>query len=116
MFSACLIEHNLFFHPSFIYPPSVNEGYCNSLLMAIQLVNVSFLNYLCRHGTVNGAIPYGRSDSLSQQTGLAGRSLLSRDSDHNLLYNEKRERAIGSDRERVNLRAVNKYVLTNLQS
>lgn len=59
---------------------------------------------------MNGAVPYGRSDSLSQQTGLAARSLLSRDSDHNPLYNEKRERATGSDKERVNLRAVNKYV------
>ncbi|CAH2077552.1 unnamed protein product [Thlaspi arvense] len=63
---------------------------------------------MLRHGGVNGAAPYGRSDSLSQQTGLAGRSLLSRDSDHNSLYNEKRERAIGSDKERVNLRAINK--------
>ncbi|VVB11109.1 unnamed protein product [Arabis nemorensis] len=62
---------------------------------------------MLRHGAVNGTVPYGRSDNLSQQTGLAGRSLLSRDSDHNLLYNDKRERATG-DRERVNLRAVNK--------
>ncbi|KAL0726691.1 hypothetical protein Bca4012_022784 [Brassica carinata] len=63
---------------------------------------------MLRHGAVNGAVPYGRSDSFSQQTGLAGRSLLSRDSDHNSLYNEKRERAIGSDKERVNHRAINK--------
>uniref|UniRef100_A0A1J3FJG8 Uncharacterized protein n=1 Tax=Noccaea caerulescens TaxID=107243 RepID=A0A1J3FJG8_NOCCA len=62
---------------------------------------------MLRHGAVNGAVPYGRSDSFSQQTGLAGRSLLSRDSDHNSLY-EKRERAIGSDKERVNLRTMNK--------
>lgn len=74
------------------------------------------LNYLCRHGAVNGAVPYGRSDNLSQQTGLAARSLLSRDSDHNSMYNEKRERAIGSDKERLNLRVVNKYVFTNLLS
>ena len=65
---------------------------------------------------MNGAVPYGRSDSFSQQTGSAGRSLLSRDSDHNSSYNEKRERAIGSDKERVNHRAINKYVLTNSQS
>ncbi|XP_018438595.1 uncharacterized protein LOC108811019 isoform X3 [Raphanus sativus] len=63
---------------------------------------------MSRHGTVNGAAPYGRSDSLSRQTGLAGGSLPSRDSDHNSLYNEKRERAIASDKERVNLRAINK--------
>lgn len=61
---------------------------------------------------MNGAVAYGRSDNLSQQTGLAARSLLSRDSDHNSLYNEKRERTAISDKERVNLRAVNKYVLT----
>ncbi|CAH8322423.1 unnamed protein product [Eruca vesicaria subsp. sativa] len=61
-----------------------------------------------RHGAGNGAVPYGRSDSFSQQTGLAGRSLLSRDSDHNSPYNEKRERAIGSDKERVTHRAINK--------
>ena len=65
---------------------------------------------------MNGAVPYGRSDSLSRQTGLAGGSLPSRDSDHSSLYTEKRERAIASDKERVNLRAINKYVLTNLQS
>ncbi|KAL0891254.1 hypothetical protein Bca101_015237 [Brassica carinata] len=63
---------------------------------------------MLRTGAVNGAVPYGRSDSLSRQTGLAGCSLPSRDSDHNSLYNEKRERAIASDKERVNLRAINK--------
>ncbi|KAH0871400.1 hypothetical protein HID58_078422 [Brassica napus] len=63
---------------------------------------------MSRHGAVNGAVPYGRSDSLSRQTGLAGGSLPSRDSDHSSLYNEKRERAIASDKERVNLRAINK--------
>ncbi|XP_013714523.1 uncharacterized protein BNAC01G08670D isoform X2 [Brassica napus] len=63
---------------------------------------------MSRHGAVNGAVPYGRSDSFSQQTGSAGRSLISRDSDHNSMYNEKRERAIGSDKERVNHRAINK--------
>nr|VDC95281.1 unnamed protein product [Brassica rapa] len=57
----------------------------------------------------NGATEYGRSDNLSQQASLAGYSPLSRgDSDHNSLYLEKRERSIGSDKERVNLRAVNK--------
>ncbi|ESQ54260.1 hypothetical protein EUTSA_v10024244mg [Eutrema salsugineum] len=63
---------------------------------------------MLRHGAANGAVPYARSDNLSQQTGLAGRSLLSRDSDHNSLYNEKRERTIASDKDRVNLRAINK--------
>ncbi|CAN8230033.1 unnamed protein product [Cochlearia groenlandica] len=57
---------------------------------------------ILRHGSVNGAGPHGRSDNLVQQTGLA------RDPDHNSLYNEKKERAIGSDKERVNLKDVNK--------
>ncbi|XP_010541085.1 PREDICTED: uncharacterized protein LOC104814635 isoform X2 [Tarenaya hassleriana] len=64
---------------------------------------------ILRQGAANGAAGYGRSDNLAQQAGLAGRSSLSRvDSDHSSLYNEKRERSIGSDKERVNLRAVNK--------
>ncbi|XP_010548659.1 PREDICTED: uncharacterized protein LOC104820016 isoform X2 [Tarenaya hassleriana] len=64
---------------------------------------------MLRQGATNGAAGYGRSDNLSQQTGLAGRSSLSRvDFDHSSLYNEKRERSIGSDKERVNLRAINK--------
>ncbi|KAF2534575.1 hypothetical protein F2Q70_00033286 [Brassica cretica] len=68
----------------------------------------NMLRYGLLHGSVNGAVPYGRSDSLSRQTGLAGGSLPSRDSDHSSLYNEKRDRAIASDKERVNLRAINK--------
>ncbi|KAG2323511.1 hypothetical protein Bca52824_016724 [Brassica carinata] len=64
---------------------------------------------MLRQAAGNGATEYGRSDNVSQQTSLAGHSPLSRlDSDHNSLYIEKRERSIGSDKERVNLRAVNK--------
>ncbi|KAG5407310.1 hypothetical protein IGI04_013429 [Brassica rapa subsp. trilocularis] len=57
---------------------------------AIVRAAVIHFSAVCQHGAVNGVVPYGRSDSLSRQTGLAG----SRDSDHNSLYNEKRERAI----------------------
>ncbi|CAE5989987.1 unnamed protein product [Arabidopsis arenosa] len=64
---------------------------------------------MLRQSTSNGATGYGRSDNISHQTSLAGHSPLPRvDSDHNSLYNEKRERSIGSDKERVNLRGVNK--------
>ncbi|XP_023641648.1 uncharacterized protein LOC17893718 isoform X2 [Capsella rubella] len=64
---------------------------------------------MLRQSAGNGASGYGRADNLSHQTSLAGHSPLPRvDSDHNSLYNEKRERSIGSDKERVNLRGVNK--------
>lgn len=95
--------------------------YFTSLYYRLLLINwilsplkdkISCLNYFCRQAAGNGATGYGRSDNLSQQTSLAGHSPLPRvDSDHNSLYTEKRERSIGSDKERVNLRAVNKYVL-----
>ncbi|XP_024016154.1 uncharacterized protein LOC18025793 isoform X2 [Eutrema salsugineum] len=63
---------------------------------------------MLRQAAGNGATGYGRSDNLSQQT-LAGHSPVSRiDADHNSLYIEKRERSTGSDKERVNLRAVRK--------
>lgn len=68
--------------------------------------------YLCRQAAANGTSGYGRSDNLAQQTSLAGHSPRSGlDSDHNSLYIEKRERSFGPDKERVNQRAVNKYVL-----
>lgn len=37
----CLIELNLFSRLSFISPPSVNDGYCDSVLLVNQLINVS---------------------------------------------------------------------------
>lgn len=75
--------------------------------MVIPLCIIFCLKYFCRQGACNG-----RSDNLSHQTSFSGPSPLPRvDSDHNSLYNEKRERSTGSEKERVNLRAVNKYVL-----
>ncbi|CAN7015081.1 unnamed protein product [Brassica rapa subsp. trilocularis] len=91
---------------SFISLPSVSEGYCDSLLLVIQLINVSV------HGAVNGVVPYGRSDSLSRQTGLAG----SRDSDHNSLYNEKRERAINKSHSSIFLSCIISDVLVLFRS
>lgn len=83
-----------------------------SLLWLIYRVKSPVWIIFCRQSTSNGATGYGRSDNISHQTSLAGHSPLPRvDSDHNSLYNEKRERSIGSDKERVNLRGVNKYVL-----
>ena len=64
---------------------------------------------MCRQAAANGTSGYGRSDNLAQQTSLAGHSPRSGlDSDHNSVYIEKRE---CSAKERVNQRAVNKYVL-----
>ncbi|KAG2298386.1 hypothetical protein Bca52824_034858 [Brassica carinata] len=64
---------------------------------------------MLRQAAANGTSGYGRSDNLAQQANLAGHSPRSGiDSDHNSLYMEKRERSIGSDKERVNQRAVNK--------
>lgn len=37
----CLIELNLFSCASFISTPSVNDGYCDSVLLVNQLINVS---------------------------------------------------------------------------
>ena len=67
---------------------------------------------MCRQAAANGTSGYSRSDNLAPQTSLAGHSPRpGLDSDHSSLYIEKRERSIGSDKERVNQRAVNKYVL-----
>ncbi|XP_060961109.1 uncharacterized protein LOC133031642 isoform X1 [Cannabis sativa] len=62
-----------------------------------------------RPGLNSGVVGVGKSDVMSQQTGLGIRSSLPRtDPDNSSLINDKRDRHIGSDKERVNLRAVNK--------
>lgn len=62
-----------------------------------------------RPGVANGAVGVGKVDSISQQTSLGMRSTIPRtDQDNNSLLNDRRDRPIGSDKERVNLRAVNK--------
>ncbi|PON39417.1 serine/arginine repetitive matrix protein [Parasponia andersonii] len=62
-----------------------------------------------RPGVTSGVVGVGKSDGLSQQTGLGIRSSIPRtDPDNSSSINDKRDRPIGSDKERVNLRAVNK--------
>lgn len=60
---------------------------------------------------LNGAVGVGKSDGILQQTGLGMRSSMTRtDSDYGSLTNDRRDRPIGADKERLNIRAVNKYV------
>ncbi|KAI4335262.1 hypothetical protein L6164_013926 [Bauhinia variegata] len=63
-----------------------------------------------RTGVSNGAVGVGKSDGISQQTGLGVRVSTPRnDQDNNaLVAADKRDRPASSDKERVNLRAVNK--------
>ncbi|XP_021637956.2 uncharacterized protein LOC110633597 isoform X2 [Hevea brasiliensis] len=62
-----------------------------------------------RPGIATGAVSIGKSDGISQSTSLSTRSSIPRaDLDNSSLLNERRERPIGSDKERVNIRAVNK--------
>ncbi|EEF48050.1 hypothetical protein RCOM_1046470 [Ricinus communis] len=62
-----------------------------------------------RPGVANGTVNIGKSDGISQSTGLSMRSSIPRtDMDSSSLLNDRRERPIGSDKERVNLRAVHK--------
>ncbi|KAG7984023.1 hypothetical protein I3843_04G136200 [Carya illinoinensis] len=62
-----------------------------------------------RPPVLNGAVGVGKSDGISQQTGLGMRSSIPRtDPDYGSLMNDRRDRPLGSDKERVNARAVNK--------
>ncbi|KAJ0031843.1 hypothetical protein Pint_13436 [Pistacia integerrima] len=66
-------------------------------------------NHVQKPGVANGAVGIGKSDGISQQTGLGVRTSIPRtELDNNSILNERRDRSIGSDKERVNLRAVNK--------
>lgn len=67
--------------------------------------------FSCRPGVTSGVVGVGKSDGMQQQTGLGIRSTIPRaDTDNSSLINDKRDRPIGSDKERANLRTVNKYV------
>lgn len=58
----------------------------------------------CRPGITSGIIGVGKSDGMSQQTGVGMRSSIPRtDAD-----NSPRDRAVALDKERANLRGVNK--------
>ncbi|XP_027330390.1 uncharacterized protein LOC113846392 isoform X2 [Abrus precatorius] len=62
-----------------------------------------------RSGVANGTVGAGKSDGISQQTGLGMRASTPRnDQDNNSLVNDRRGRPVSSDKERVNFRAVNK--------
>ncbi|KAJ6746480.1 hypothetical protein OIU74_029034 [Salix koriyanagi] len=62
-----------------------------------------------RPGVYNGAVGVGKIDGISQPTGLSVRSMTPRaDLENNSLLNDRRERPHGSDKERVNIRSVNK--------
>ncbi|XP_050270171.1 uncharacterized protein LOC126714184 isoform X1 [Quercus robur] len=62
-----------------------------------------------RPGVPNGVVGVGKSDGNSQQTGFGMRSSVPRtDADNSSLVNDRRDRPIGSDKERVNIRAINK--------
>lgn len=64
-----------------------------------------------RPGVANGAVSIGKSDGISQSAGLSIRPSIPRaDLDNGSLLNDRRERPVGSDKERMNIRAVNKYV------
>ena len=71
---------------------------------------------LYRPGAANGASGVGKSDGVAQQIGLGIRSSMSRtDLDASSLVNDRRDNSIGSDKERVNVRGVNKYIPSILQ-
>ncbi|XP_022754847.1 uncharacterized protein LOC111303085 isoform X2 [Durio zibethinus] len=62
-----------------------------------------------RSGIANGSVGVGKSEGISQPTGLGPRSSVPRtDLDNSSLLNDRRDRPAASDKERVNLRAVNK--------
>ncbi|XVE70645.1 hypothetical protein DITRI_Ditri10aG0087900 [Diplodiscus trichospermus] len=62
-----------------------------------------------RSGMSNGSAGVGKSDGISQPTGLGPRSSVPRtDLDNISLLNDRRDRPVASDKERVTLRAINK--------
>lgn len=63
-----------------------------------------------RSGIANGSVGVGKPEGISQQSGLGPRSSVPRtDPDTSSLLNDRRDRTVASDKERVNLRATNKY-------
>ncbi|KAF5748459.1 hypothetical protein HS088_TW04G00413 [Tripterygium wilfordii] len=72
-------------------------------------------SYGFRPGAANGAMGIGKSDGVSQQTGLVMRSSVLRTdaADNGSLLSERRDRL---DKERVNLRAVNRTIIRDSPS
>lgn len=66
-------------------------------------------SYGFRQGAVSGGVGVGKTDGTSQQTGLGMRSSIPRpEQDNGSLLHDKRDRISSSDKDRTNLRAVNK--------
>ncbi|WCJ42728.1 hypothetical protein M5689_023518 [Euphorbia peplus] len=62
-----------------------------------------------RPGVANGAVNIGKSDGGPQSTGLSMRSSIPRvDPESNSLLSDRKERPVGSDKDRVNVRGINK--------
>ncbi|XP_039023877.1 uncharacterized protein LOC120156651 isoform X1 [Hibiscus syriacus] len=62
-----------------------------------------------RPGIANGSVGVGKPEGISQQSGLGPRSSVPRtEPDASSLLNDRRDRPVGLDREKVNLRAANK--------
>ncbi|KAK8543729.1 hypothetical protein V6N13_025898 [Hibiscus sabdariffa] len=67
-----------------------------------------------RSGIANGSVGVGKLEGISQQSGLGPRSSVPRtDLDANSLLNDRRDRPVAPDKERVNLRAANKMSVHN---
>ncbi|CAL5360339.1 unnamed protein product [Camellia sinensis] len=65
-----------------------------------------------RPGIANGAVGVGKAESTSQPTSLGMRSSIPKaDQDNSSLPHDRRDRPAASDKERVNLRAVNNQVV-----
>ncbi|GMI81313.1 SAGA complex subunit 2A [Hibiscus trionum] len=62
-----------------------------------------------RLGSANGSVGAGKSEGISQPTGLGQRSSVpGTDLDNSCPLNDRRDRPVASDKERVNIRAVNR--------
>nr|GMD11979.1 uncharacterized protein LOC109186567 [Ipomoea batatas] len=65
-------------------------------------------NHSFRHGTNTGGIGLGKADATSPQASIAVRSSFSKaEQDNGLLLHDRRDRPIGSEKEKLNVRAVN---------
>lgn len=64
--------------------------------------------FSCRSGPVNGTIGPGKSDLASPQNSLGMRPSPRNDQDSSSLSNDRRDRALGLDKEGSTLKAVNK--------
>ncbi|XP_022863631.1 uncharacterized protein LOC111383723 isoform X3 [Olea europaea var. sylvestris] len=65
-------------------------------------------SYGARPGIANGSVGVGKAESSSQQTGLGTRPISRAELDNSPILHERRERPTAPEKERVNLRAVNK--------